>query len=70
MERSVSHPYSRTELIDLMLSCMSRIVYKIYYFLIIIIAVFHMPLQHKFQMLSQMREKVIGPKCRKRSKCN
>ena len=62
MERSVSHPYSRSELIDLILSRMSRIVYKIYYFLIIIIAIFHMPLQDKWQMLADMRAKVIGKK--------
>ena len=62
MERSVSHPWSRSEIIDLMLSRMSRIVYKIYYFVMIIIAIFHMPLQHKFEMLSQIKEKVIGKK--------
>lgn len=60
MERSCTQPYSRSEIIDLMLSRMSRIVYKIYYFLMILIAIFHMPLQHKFQMLSDMRAKVIG----------
>ena len=58
MERSVTHKWSRTELIELILSCM----YKIYYFLIMIVAIFHMPLQHKFQMLSDMRAKVIGKK--------
>ena len=62
MERSVSHPWSRSELIDVVLSRMSSILYKIYYFLIIIIAIFHMPLQHKFQMLADMRAKVIGKK--------
>ena len=58
MERSLTHKWSRTELIELILSCM----YKIYYFLIMIVAIFHMPLQHKFQMLSDMRTKVIGKK--------
>ena len=60
MERSVSHPWSRSELIYVVLSRMSSILYKIYYIIIIIIALFHMPLQHKFQMLSNMRAKVIG----------
>ena len=58
MERSLTHKWSRTELIELILSCM----YKIYYFLIMIVAIFHMPLQHKFQMLADMRAKVIGKK--------
>ena len=58
MERSLTHKWSRTELIELILSCM----YKIYYFLIMIVAIFHMPLQHKFQMLSDMRKKEIGKK--------
>ena len=62
MERSVTHEWSRSELVELMLSRMSRIVYKIYYFVMIIIAIFHMPLQHKFQMLSQLKQKVIGKK--------
>ena len=62
MERSCTQPYSRSELIDLMLNRMSGIVYKIYYFVMIIIAIFHMPLQHKFEMLSQIKEKVIGKK--------
>ena len=62
MERSCTQPYSRSEIIDLMLSRMSRIVYKIYYFVMIIIAIFHMPLQHKFQMLSELKQKVIGKK--------
>ena len=61
MERSLTHKWSKAELIQLVLSCM----YKIYYMVMIIVAIFHMPLQHKFQMLSQMRAKVIGPKCRK-----
>ena len=55
MERSVTHKWSKAELIELILSCM----YKIYYFFIIIIAIFHMPLQDKWQILSQMRGKVI-----------
>ena len=58
MERSLTHKWSRTELIELILSCM----YKIYYFLIMIVAIFHMPLQHKWQILSNMRAKVIGKK--------
>jgi len=58
MERSLTHQWSKTELIELMLSCM----YKIYYFFIMIVAIFHMPLQHKFQMLSNMRGKVIDKK--------
>ena len=58
MERSLTHKWSKAELIELMLSCM----YKIYYFFIMIVAIFHMPLQHKFQMLSDMRAKVIGKK--------
>ena len=58
MERSLTHQWSKNELIELMLSCM----YKIYYFFIMIVAIFHMPLQHKFQMLSNMRGKVIGKK--------
>ena len=58
MERSVSHPWSKAELIDLMLSCM----YKIYYMVIMIVTIFHMPLQHKLQMLSNMRGKVIDKK--------
>ena len=62
MERSVTHEWSRSELVELMLSRMSRIVYKIYYFFMIIIAIFHMPLQHKFQMLSELKQKVIGKK--------
>ena len=62
MERCVSHPWTKSELIDLMLNRMSGIVYKIYYFVMIIIAIFHMPLQHKFEMLSQIKEKVIGKK--------
>jgi hypothetical protein len=41
---------------------MSRIVYKIYYFLIIVMTIFHMPLQDKWQMLADMRAKVIGKK--------
>ena len=56
MERSVTHKWSKAELIELILSCM----YKIYYFFIMIIAIFHMPLQDKWQILSQMRGKVIG----------
>ena len=60
MERSVTHEWSKTELIDLMLSRMYNIFYKIIHFVMIIIAIFHMPLQHKFQMLSDMRAKVIG----------
>jgi len=36
--------------------------YKIYYFFIMIVAIFHMPLQHKFQMLMETRSKVIGKK--------
>jgi len=51
MERSLTHKWSRTELIELILSCM----YKIYYFVIMIVALFHMPLQDKFQMLSQIK---------------
>ena len=62
MERSVSHPWSRSELIDVVLSRMSSILYKIYYVVIIIITIFHMPLQHKWQMLADMRAKVIGKK--------
>ena len=62
MERSVTHEWSKTELIDLMLSRMYNIFYKIIHFVMIIIAIFHMPLQHKFQMLSDMRAKVIGKK--------
>ena len=62
MERSCTQPYSRSELIDLMLSRMSSIVYKIIHFVMIIIAIFHMPLQHKFQMLSDIKGKVIGKK--------
>ena len=62
MERSLTHKWSKAELTELVLSCM----YKIYYFLIIIITIFHMPLQDKWQilsqMLSQMRAKVIGKK--------
>ena len=58
MERSLTHEWSKAELIELMLSCM----YKIYYFFIMIVAIFHMPLQHKFQMLSNMRGKVIDKK--------
>ena len=62
MERSLTHQYSRSEIIDLILSRTSCILYKIYYFVMIIIAIFHMPLHHKFQMLSQIKEKVIGKK--------
>jgi len=62
MERSVTHEWSKTELFDLMLSRMYNIFYKIIHFVMIIIAIFHMPLQHKFQMLSDMRTKVIGKK--------
>ena len=62
MERSLTQPYSRAEFIDLILSRTSCILYKIYYFVMIIIAIFHMPLHHKFQMLSQIKEKVIGKK--------
>ena len=62
MERSATHPWSKTEIINLMLSRMSRIVYKIYYFVMIVITLFHMPLQHKFQILADMRAKVIGKK--------
>ena len=51
MERSLTHKWSRTELIELIMSCM----YKIYYFFIMIVALFHMPLQDKFQMLSQIK---------------
>ena len=58
MERSLTHKWSKAELTELVLSCM----YKIYYFFIIIIAIFHMPLQHKWQMLADMRAKVIGQK--------
>ena len=58
MERSLTHKWSRTELIELVLSCM----YKIYYVVMIIVAIFHMPLQHKWQMLADMRAKVIGKK--------
>ena len=58
MERSLTHKWSRTELIELILSCM----YKIYYFVIMIVALFHIPLQHKFQILADMRAKVIGKK--------
>ena len=62
MERSLTHQYSRSEIIDLILSRTSCILYKIYYFVMIIIAIFHMPLHHKFQMLSQIKHKVIGKK--------
>ena len=58
MERSVSHPLSISELIDVVLSRMSSILYKIIHFVIIIISIFHMPLQHKFQMLSNMRNRI------------
>ena len=51
MERSLTHKWSRSELIQLVISCM----YKIYYFFIMIVALFHMPLQDKFQMLSQIK---------------
>ena len=58
MERSLTHEWSKAEIIDLMLSCL----YKIYYFFIMIVTIFHMPLQHKLQMLSNMRGKVIDKK--------
>jgi len=58
MERSLTHKWSRTELIELIMSCM----YKIYYFFIMIVAIFHMPLQDKFQILAYLRAKVIGKK--------
>ena len=53
MERSLTHKWSRSELIDLL----SSILYKIYYFVIMIVAIFHMPLQHKVQMLAATRRK-------------
>ena len=62
MERSVSHPWSRSELIDVVLSRMSSILYKIIHMVIIIISIFHMPLQDKFQILAYLRAKVIGKK--------
>ena len=62
MERSLTHKWSRTELTELMLSRMSSILYKIIHVVIMIVAIFHMPLQHKFQMLSDMRKKEIGKK--------
>ena len=62
MERSVTHEWSKTEITELVLSRMYNIFYKIIHFVMIIIAIFHMPLQHKFQMLSDMRTKVIGKK--------
>ena len=62
MERSVTHEWSKTEITELVLSRMYNIFYKIIHFVMIIIAIFHMPLQHKFQMLSQIKHKVIGKK--------
>ena len=62
MERSVTHEWSKTEITELVLSRMYNIFYKIIHFVMIIIAIFHMPLQHKFEMLSHIKEKVIGKK--------
>ena len=62
MERSCTHQWSRSEITELVLARMYNIFYKIIHFVMIIITIFNMPLQHKWQMLTYMQAKVIGKK--------
>ena len=62
MERSSTHPYTIYEIIDIFLTRMRKVIYAIIQLVMLVIALIHMPTQHKFELLSNIKEKVFKKK--------
>ena len=62
MERSVSHPYSTYEIIDIFFTRIRKVIYAIIQLVMLVIALVKMPTHHKFELLSNIKEKVFKKK--------
>ena len=62
MERSSTHPYTIYEIINLFFTRIHKIIYAIIQLVILVIALVKMPTHHKFELLSNIKEKVFKKK--------
>ena len=62
MERSSTHPYSTYEIINLFFTRIHKIIYAIIQLVMLVIALVKMPTHHKFELLSNIKEKVFKKK--------
>jgi len=62
MERSVSHPYTTYEIIDIFFTRIRKVIYAIIQLVMLVIALVKMPTHHKFELLSNIKEKVFKKK--------
>ena len=62
MERSVSHPYTTYEIIDIFFTRIRKVIYAIIQLVMLVIALLKMPTEHKFELLSNIKEKVFKKK--------
>jgi len=62
MERSVSHPYTAYEIIDIFFMRIRKVIYAIIQLVMLVIALVKMPTHHKFELLSNIKEKVFKKK--------
>ena len=62
MERSVSHPYTTYEIVDIFFMRIRKVIYAIIQLVMLVIALLKMPTHHKFELLSNIKEKVFKKK--------